>query len=87
MICLDYKKVEAQCKSQSKNDEYKVKLAGVMGDRYRTILRLSVWKYTLDESGKPTNIATEEDLRPDKATHFVISYTESTSTTKSPTTI
>ena len=61
-MCIDIRKIEAQCKEQTKNEKYQVELGGIQGDRFLKYFRISVVNFTHGPDYTRVNIGSEEEL-------------------------
>ena len=72
--CIDFKKIEEQCRQQTKNSKFKVTLGGLFTDKIRGFLRITVANYTLGDDRKVNYIARETDLDIVRNVYFHIRY-------------
>ena len=72
--CVDFKKIEAQCKKQSQDPNYEVLFGGTISDRIRRYIRLTVVNYIFNEKREVIYVSPESELYLDQQTHLHIRY-------------
>ena len=61
-LCLDIKKIEDQCKQQTKNEIYEVELGGGPGDKTSKYINFYLTNFNYDEAGKFINLVPIEEI-------------------------
>ena len=72
--CVDIKKIEAECRKQTKDPNYEVLLEGELSDPVWRYLRISVQSFEFNKDKKVSRFSTEEDLAAFTNVHFHIQY-------------
>ena len=72
--CIDFKKIESQCRAKTKDSKYEITLRGNYSDKVLKYLRISVGNYAFNEEREYINIASDADLYPEKQTDLFIRY-------------
>lgn len=78
-------KIEAQCRKQTKNNNYEVKIGGEMSDQVFKHLRINVVNYILNEQEQIIHISDEAELYEGKQTRLHIRYPSSALNNQLPT--
>ena len=75
-ICLDFKKVEEQCKSQTKQADYKVELGGMLGDQTYKWLKINVINAVRNDQGGISHYEPADDFTETNNKFLYVEYSD-----------